>query len=102
MLFSVTYSSFAFSVQFRRIDIILVPYNEFPLALLHFTGSGHFNRSMRNKANIMVGMVAILLTVSLFVASYRGCPFPSMVFALGSSERYLFSVGSYNVYATLV
>lgn len=39
--------------KYRRIDIILVPYNEFPLALLHFTGSGHFNRSMRKKADTM-------------------------------------------------
>ncbi len=29
---------------------MVVPYCEFPLALLHFTGSGHMNRSMRSKA----------------------------------------------------
>lgn len=37
----------------RRIDIMLVPYCEFPLALVHFTGSGHMNRSMRSKADKM-------------------------------------------------
>ncbi len=33
---------------------MVVPYCEFPLALLHFTGSGHMNRSMRSKADKMV------------------------------------------------
>jgi DNA polymerase lambda len=31
----------------RRIDIQCVPLEEWPFALLYFTGSGHFNRSMR-------------------------------------------------------
>ena len=31
----------------RRIDIIIVPYDEKACALLYFTGSAHFNRSMR-------------------------------------------------------
>ncbi|XP_067129413.1 DNA polymerase lambda-like [Centruroides vittatus] len=31
----------------RRIDIITVPYNELACAMLYFTGSAHFNRSMR-------------------------------------------------------
>ena len=47
------FSSFR-HVQHRRIDIYVVPYSEFPLALLHFTGSGHFNRSMRHKADKLV------------------------------------------------
>jgi len=33
--------------KYRRIDFIVAPYNEWPLALLHFTGSAHLNRSMR-------------------------------------------------------
>ena len=28
--------------------------------LLHFTGSGHFNRSMRHKADKMVGVVNVI------------------------------------------
>ena len=32
----------------RRIDIKQYPRSEFPFALLYFTGSGHFNRSMRS------------------------------------------------------
>eukprot|EP00048_Salpingoeca_helianthica_P001388 m.48900 g.48900 ORF g.48900 m.48900 type:complete len:329 (+) comp11429_c0_seq2:763-1749(+) len=35
----------------RRIDIIVVPFAEYACALLYFTGSGHFNRSMRLFAN---------------------------------------------------
>ncbi|XP_065185298.1 DNA polymerase lambda-like [Sycon ciliatum] len=37
----------------RRLDIITVPYKELPCALLYFTGSGLFNRSMRCKARHM-------------------------------------------------
>ncbi|XP_051558720.1 DNA polymerase lambda isoform X2 [Myxocyprinus asiaticus] len=35
------------SQRHRRLDIIIVPYAEFACALLYFTGSAHFNRSMR-------------------------------------------------------
>lgn len=37
----------------RRIDIIAIPYNELPFALLYFTGSAYLNRSMRLKARKM-------------------------------------------------
>lgn len=37
----------------RRLDIICVPYNEMGCALLYFTGSDYFNRSMRHYAKAL-------------------------------------------------
>lgn len=35
------------NTKHRRLDIIVVPYNEWACSLLYFTGSDYFNRSMR-------------------------------------------------------
>ncbi|KAK6185803.1 hypothetical protein SNE40_007953 [Patella caerulea] len=37
----------------RRLDIIVVPYDEYGCALVYFTGSAHFNRSLRHMAKKM-------------------------------------------------
>jgi DNA polymerase lambda len=39
----------------RRLDLLLGPYDEWPFLLLHFTGSGYLNRSMRAMAAHKVG-----------------------------------------------
>ena len=44
---------FCFSPQHRRLDVIVVPHDEFACALVYFTGSAHLNRSMRHLAGKM-------------------------------------------------
>lgn len=39
--------------KYRRIDIIVVPFDEYACALVYFTGSAHFNRSLRHLAKKM-------------------------------------------------
>ena len=53
-LLSVYVISSHLPLQYQRIDLYVTPYRKFPCTLLHFTGSGHFNCSMRNKADKMV------------------------------------------------
>ena len=36
--------------RFRRLDLKVYPREEYAFALLYFTGSDHFNRSMRHYA----------------------------------------------------
>ncbi|WAR21537.1 DPOLL-like protein, partial [Mya arenaria] len=37
----------------RRLDLIVVPYDEYACALVYFTGSAHLNRSLRHLAKKM-------------------------------------------------
>ena len=60
--------------QYRRIDVYVTPYAEFPCMLLHFTGSGHFNRSIRSKADKLVRFhQTLFVPLSLILISVLMC-----------------------------
>lgn len=48
--FEVKYMGFAKLLNIRRIDIMYVPTESYPTALLHYTGSGSFNQKIREVA----------------------------------------------------
>lgn len=48
--FEVKYMGFAKLLNIRRIDIMYVPTESYPTALLHYTGSGLFNQKIREVA----------------------------------------------------
>lgn len=48
--YEVKYMGFAKLTNIRRLDIMYVPIESYPYALLHYTGSGSFNQRMREVA----------------------------------------------------
>lgn len=75
----------------RRLDIIVVPYNEFASSLMYFTGSAHFNRSMRALAiskNMSLSEHSLNKDVLRqgSVKVYSGIPIPT------STEKDIFSL----------
>jgi DNA polymerase/3'-5' exonuclease PolX len=67
----------------RRLDIICVPYNEMGCALLYFTGSDYFNRSMRHYAKqrgfslSQHGIAPAVRTQNGKVKNHVGVPIPT-------------------------
>lgn len=75
----------------RRLDIIVVPYNEFACSLMYFTGSAHFNRSMRAMAKTkQMSLSEHSLNQNVLrqgsVKVYGGTPLPT------STERDVFNL----------
>lgn len=60
----------------RRLDIRVYPLHEWPCALLSFTGSGHFNRSMRLWARKNGYSLSDHSIVKRFTEDLTGDPIP--------------------------
>lgn len=67
--YEVKYMGFAKLTKIRRLDIMYVPCESYPFALLHYTGSGSFNQRMREVAKELGYM---LNQYGLFVLDKNG------------------------------
>jgi len=61
---------------YRRIDLRVYPLHEWPTALLYFTGSGHFNRSIRYFAHRNGYSLSDKSLVKRFSEEEKGDPIP--------------------------